>query len=57
MDLILRYLENARRLRDMAAAETDPKLRDELKKQEMAYRKMAQERAQERNLPLPDKAD
>ena len=57
MDLILRYLENARRLRDMAAAETDPKLRDELKKQEMAYPKMAQERAQERNLPLPDKAD
>jgi len=54
MDLVLRYLENAVRLSSLAASEKDPKLRADLEKQAQAYRKLATQRAKERNLPLPD---
>lgn len=53
MDLVLRYLENAIRLRDLAAIETDPKLRADLEKQSQAYVKLAIQRADERKLPIP----
>ncbi len=55
MELVLRYLENAVRLRDLAAVETDPKVRANLEKQSQAYRKLAEQRAKERDLPMPDK--
>jgi hypothetical protein len=55
MDLVLRYLENAVRLRDLAALETDPKVRADLEKQAQAYYKLAERRARERDLPIPDK--
>ncbi|HET7850832.1 MAG TPA: hypothetical protein VFL51_17415 [Pseudolabrys sp.] len=55
MDLVLRYLENAVRLRDLAAIETDPKVRADLEKQSEAYYKLAEKRARERDLPMPDK--
>jgi hypothetical protein len=54
MDLVLKYLENAARLRNLAAGEKDPKLRADLEKQSQAYRKLAARRAQERNLPKAD---
>ncbi len=57
MDLVLRYLENAVRLRNLAAAEKDPALKADLEKQSDAYRELAARRARERNLPLPDGGD
>ena len=57
MDLVLRYLENAARLRNMAALEKDPKLRADLEKQAEAYRNLAEKRAKDRKLPMPDKPD
>ena len=53
MELVLRYLENAARLKNLAAAEQDPKLRADLEKQAAAYAKLAAERATDRNLPFP----
>jgi len=55
MDLVLRYLENAAQLKRLAAIENDPKLKAELDKQAEAYRKLAEKRAQDRKLSLPDK--
>jgi hypothetical protein len=55
MDLVLRYLETAIQLRNLAAAENDLTLKVELEKQAAAYHKLAEQRARERNLPLPDK--
>lgn len=56
MHLVLRYLEQAARLRNLAVAEKNPRLRADLEKQAVAYRKLAAQRAKERNLPLPDEA-
>jgi hypothetical protein len=53
MELVLRYLENAIRFRNLAAVELDPKLRGDLERQAEAYRKLAENRAKERNLPIP----
>ena len=53
MDLVLRYLESALRLRNLAAVEKDPKLRADLENQAEAYRQLAVQRAKERDLPLP----
>jgi hypothetical protein len=55
MDLVLRYLESAIQLRDLAAVENDPKLKAALEKQAEAYRALAEKRARERDLPLPDR--
>ena len=51
MELILRYLENAIRFRNLAAAETDPKLKADLEKQAEVYAQLAQQRTNERNPP------
>jgi hypothetical protein len=51
MELILRYLENAIRFRNLAAVETDPKLKADLEKQAEVYAQLAQQRTNERNLP------
>lgn len=56
MELVLRYLENAVRFRNMAAVEPDPRLRAEFERQAEAYRKMAENRAKERDLPMRDKS-
>ena len=56
MELVLRYLENAVRFRNMAAVERDPKVRAELERQAEAYRKLAENRAKERDLPMPGKS-
>ncbi len=54
MELVLKYLENAVRMKGLAATEKDPKLRADLEMQAEAYRKLAVQRAKERDLPLPD---
>lgn len=51
MELVLRYLENAARLRDLAAIEKDPKVRADLEKQAEAYCKLAEKRARARDFP------
>jgi hypothetical protein len=53
MELVLKYLENAVRLRNLALSEVDPKLRAHLEKQAEAYRQLAEERAEKHNIPLP----
>ena len=53
MELVLRYLENAVRFRNLAVAESNPKLKAELEKQAETYHRLAVERAKERDLPLP----
>jgi hypothetical protein len=55
MDLVLRYLESALRLRNLAATEKDPQLRADLEKQAQAYRRLAEQRTKDRGPPLPDK--
>jgi hypothetical protein len=57
MDLVLRYLENAVRFKHMAAFEVDAKVRADLEKQAEAYRQLAEQRARERDLPIPDKPE
>jgi hypothetical protein len=57
METILRFLENAIRLRNLAAAESDPTLRAQLEKQSLEYRALAQRRAEKRNLPVPGEKD
>jgi hypothetical protein len=55
--LVTEYLEQAVKFDRMAAEETDPKLKESLQTQAAAYRKLADKRAAELNLPpvnLPD---
>ena len=54
MQMILRYLERSIELRNLAAIETDPRAKADLEKQSRAYRALAERRASERNLPMPD---
>ena len=51
MKLVAEYLEQAVRFNRMAAEATDPKLKESLEKQAAAYRKLAEKRAAELNLP------
>ena len=44
MELVLRYLENAVRFRNLAVAESNPKLKAELEKQAETYHRLAVER-------------
>lgn len=53
MKMIAEYLENAFKFERMAAEETDPKLKANLEKQAVAYRKLASERAQKLGLEPP----
>jgi hypothetical protein len=49
--LIAEYLEQALHFQRMAAEATDPTLKDSLEKQAAAYRKLAERRAAQLNLP------
>lgn len=53
MELVLKYLERAIWFRNQAVAEKDPELKADLEQQAAAYRRLAENRAKERNLPLP----
>jgi hypothetical protein len=53
MDLVLRYLENAIRFRNMAAVEADRDVKARLEEQAEAYQKLARERARKLNIPVP----
>ena len=53
MKMIAEYLENAIKFERMASEEPDPKLRAEFKKQAVAYRKLAAERADKLGLSPP----
>jgi hypothetical protein len=50
MRMLAEYLENAIRFEQLAAAETDAKLKANLQRQAAAYRKLAEKHAQQ-NLP------
>lgn len=54
MEMIRKYLENAIKFKDLAAAEKQPDVRALLEKQADAYRKLAEERAKKLNLPMPN---
>jgi hypothetical protein len=51
MKLVAEYLEDALKFERMAREATDPKLRDALQTQAAAYRKLANKRAAELELP------
>ena len=53
MKLLTEYLERAVQFEQLAAAETDPKLKQQLQDQAKAYRKLAAKRAEELGLPPP----
>jgi hypothetical protein len=56
MKMIAEYLDNAFKFERMAADELDPKLKAEIEKQALAYRKLAAERANKLGLaPSPRK--
>jgi hypothetical protein len=54
MRMLAEYLENAIRFEQLAAAETDAKLKANLERQAAAYRKLAEKHAKE---GLPPKGD
>jgi hypothetical protein len=51
--MIAEYLENALRFEGLAADEPNPKLKADLERQAVAYRKLATERASKLGLPAP----
>ena len=53
MKLIAEYLERAHQFERMAAAEKDSKLKADLEKQALDYRKLAEKRAKQTGLSLP----
>jgi hypothetical protein len=53
MKMLAEYLEKAIHFEQMAAVETDAKLKATLEKQAVAYRKLAAERAERYNLHMP----
>jgi len=53
MKMLAEYLEKAISFEQMAATEEDAKLRAELEKQALAYRKLAAERARRLKAPEP----
>ena len=53
MKSLTEYLERAIHFEHLAAAEADPKLKEQLQKQANDYRKLAAKRAQELGLPPP----
>jgi hypothetical protein len=53
VELLLKYLENAIKFRNLAAVEPKADLRVALEKQAEAYHKLAEGRAKKLNLPLP----
>ena len=53
MKIVAEYLDKAIAFEQMAAEETDAKLRADLEKQAVAYRKLAAERAKKLKLSKP----
>jgi hypothetical protein len=53
MKLLAEYLERAVQFEHLAAAETDPKLKEQLQDQAKAYRKLVAKRAHELRVPPP----
>lgn len=53
--MLAEYLENAIKFEQLAAAETEAKLKADFEKQAAAYRKLAEQRAKKYNLPIPPK--
>jgi hypothetical protein len=51
--MIAEYLEHAVNFERMASEASDPALKEALKKQAIAYRKLAAERAERQGLPRP----
>jgi hypothetical protein len=51
MKLVSEYLEDAVRFKRMADEAADPKLKESLQAQALAYHKLAEKRAAELNLP------
>jgi hypothetical protein len=56
MKMIAEYLENALHFERMAAEATDPALKEALRKQSVAYRKLAAERAERLGMSGPPDA-
>jgi len=55
--MIAEYLEHALQFEKMAEGETDSALKESLRKQALAYRKLAAERAERLNLPRPPQSN
>jgi hypothetical protein len=55
MKMLAEYLDTALKLEQLAAQETDPKLKADFESQAAAYRKLAEKRAKEHGLKPPDK--
>ncbi len=53
MKVVTEYLADAAKFEDLAAAETDPALKERLLEQAAAYRKLAEKRAMSLGQPLP----
>ncbi len=53
MKLMTEYLADAAKFDQLAALEQDPQVREQLKKQAAAYRKLAEKRAKQLGVPLP----
>jgi len=52
MKMLAEYLDTAIRFEQMAAHESDPKLKADFEKQAAAYRKLAEKRAKEHGLKI-----
>ncbi len=57
MKLVLEYLERAVQFEQLAAQETDPKLKSQMLEQAKSYRRLAARRAKERGLPPPSEPE
>ena len=57
MKVIEEYLENALAFERLAAVEVDPALKDEFKKQAVAFRKLGAERTKRLGLGLPENSN
>ncbi len=53
MKLVTEYLADAAKFDQLAALEQDPQVREQLKKQAAAYRKLAEKRAKQLGVPMP----
>jgi len=51
--MVAEYQDMAIKFEQMAAAETDPKLKADFEKQAASYRKLAEKRAKEYGLKMP----
>jgi hypothetical protein len=53
--MLAEYLDTAIKFEQMAASEKDPKLKADFERQAAAYRKLAERRAKEYGLKMPNK--